>query len=102
MSFFVSQRTHLLESFTTTSPRLRLFGGVHVGMAANVASAREHKPDTVGCLQGIYLYTPDLFVFVSTRGGHAHFVGQSQLVSGGSVSEISIDQTHLGVGVNAC
>jgi hypothetical protein len=101
-SFFVSRRTHLLESFTTTSPRFTLFGGVHVGMASNVASVREHEPNLDGCGQGIYVNTPDLFVILQTRGGHAHLTGHRELVSGGSVSEILIDQRHLGVGVNAC
>jgi hypothetical protein len=100
MSFFVSQRTHLLESFTTTSPRFTLFGGVHVGMASNVASGREHEPNLLGCGQGIYVNTRDLRVVVQTRGGHEHSTGGS--VSGGSVSEISIDQKHLGVGVTTC
>jgi hypothetical protein len=66
MSFFVSQQTHLLESFATTSPRFTLFGGVHVGMASNAASRREHVPNLSGCVQGIFLDTRDLNVVVYT------------------------------------
>lgn len=102
MSFFVSQSTQRLESFTTTSPRFTLFGGVHVGMPANVASQREHEPNFDGCGQGITLDTPHLHVFVATRGGHEHSTRHGEVVSGGSVSEISIDQKHLGVGVTTC
>jgi hypothetical protein len=102
MSFFVSRRTHLLESFTTTSPRFTLFGGVHVGMASNAASRREHKPNLEGCEQGIFLNTRDLNVDVLTHGGHAHTTSRGIFVSGGSVSDISIDQKRLGVGINFC
>lgn len=102
ISFFISQRTHLLESFTTASRLFTLFGGVRVGMASNAASRREHEPNLDGCGQAIYVNTRDLNVDVLTRGGHAHLTRQRELVSGGSVSGISIDHKRLGVGVNFC
>ena len=102
INFYMSRRTHRLESFTTTSPRFRLFGGVHVGMAANVASSREHKPDIAGCGQFISVSTPQLFVAIWTRGGRAHLRDGTEYVSGGRVASIGIDYKRHGVGVLFC
>lgn len=102
VSFYVSEETGRLESFATTSPRFALFGGVTVGMSANLASRREHSPNLLGCGQAIYLSTPQLSIDVWTRGGHAHMRAGSNQVSGGKVSGIGIEYNHYGVGVLFC
>lgn len=101
-NFYLSERTHRLESFTTTSPRFVLFGGVRVGMSADVASRREHQPDVDGCGQFIYVSTPHLSVDIWTRGGHAHLGANTDYVAGGTVASIGIDFRRYGVGVLFC
>jgi hypothetical protein len=97
-SFFVSRKTRRLESFTTTSPDFVLFGNVHVGMSGDVAARREHQPDEAGCGQGINVSTHSLSVVISTEGGKLH----GQVVSGGRVVGIAIDDKPYGVGVLFC
>jgi hypothetical protein len=98
-NFWISRRTHRLESFSTTSSRFVLFGAVHVGMSATVASRREHEPDVAGCGELIHVTTRHLDVVISTHGGR---LGADNRLSGGRVEGIGIDENRLGVGVNFC
>ena len=103
INFYVSQTTHRLESFATTSPDFLLFGGVHVGMSADVASRREHQPNELGCGQSIGVSTQRLSAEIGTRGGHAHpRNGAGEYVIGGQVASIGIDYKQYGVGVLFC
>jgi hypothetical protein len=102
INFYVSQGTGRLESFETTSRRFELFGGVHVGMPADVASRREREPDISGCGQGIVVPDRRMSIDVGTRGGHDHFTGHTERVSGGRVADIAIDDKRYGVGVLFC
>jgi hypothetical protein len=98
-NFYVSRNTDRLESFSTSSSRFVLFGGVRVGMSADIASQRERQPDVAGCGEFIHVPNPDLDVQIDTHGGdtaagiHLH---------GGRVEAIGIDEKQLGVGVNFC
>jgi len=103
INFYVSETTQRLESFTTTSPEFLLFGGVHVGMSADVASSREHQPNELGCGQSIGVSTQRLSVEIGTRGGHADSrIGGGEYVTGGRVASIGIDYKQHGVGVLFC
>lgn len=102
VDFYISQRTQRLESFTTTSRQFVLFGGVRVGMSADVASAREHRPDESGCGQQIYVSTTRMMVDIWTRGGHEYARRGGRYVAGGRVTGIGIDDAHHGVGVLFC
>lgn len=99
INFYVSERTGRLESFMTSSPRFSLFGGVHVGMPADLASRRERKPNLSGCGQLIAVSTPQMSIDVDTVGGRRDSRGH---VSGGRVSAIEIDQRPYGVGLLFC
>lgn len=102
INFYVSERTSRLESFATTSPQFLLFGGVHVGMSADVASRREHQPNVSGCGQFVAVSTPRLEVAIDTRGGTTHLHKNGFYVSGGRVVSIAIDHKRDGVGVLFC
>jgi hypothetical protein len=102
INFYVSETTNRLESFTTTSPRFLLFGGVHVGMSADLASRREHQPNVSGCGQLIAVFTPRLGVDINTRGGTTHPRKNGIYVSGARVASIAIDYKRYGVGVLFC
>jgi hypothetical protein len=99
VNYYLNARRHRLESFSTTSSAFVLPGGVHVGMPAAKAAQIEREPDTGGCTQGIFRTTPQLSIYISTRGGH---LGTDGRVVGGRVSGISIDYRHYGVGVGIC
>jgi hypothetical protein len=101
-NFYVSERTNRLESFVTNSPQFLLFGGVHVGMSADVASRREHQPNVSGCGQLIGVSTTRLEVGIDTRGGTTHLRKSGIYVSGGRVASIEIDYKRYGVGVLFC
>lgn len=101
-NFYISQRSQRLESFATTSQQFVLFGGVHVGMAADAASHREHRPNFEGCGQGIGVSTPTLSVGIDTKGGRTQPTAHGLRVTGGSVVEITIDEKRYGVGLLFC
>jgi hypothetical protein len=102
VNFYVSQKTRRLESFETTAPQFLLFGGVHVGMSADLAAKREHQPDEDGCGQGVRVSTPWLSVNINTRGGASHVRRNAIYILGGRVVSIAIDYKHYGVGVLFC
>lgn len=100
INFYISHRTWRLESFTTTSPRFRLFGGVTVGMSGTLASRREHRPEFIGCGSGIDVPTRTMDVDLGLVG--AHLVGGGARALGGHVQNIAIDDRAHGVGVLFC
>jgi lysophospholipase L1-like esterase len=102
VNFYVSQTTGRVESFFTTSREFELFGGVHVGMSADLASKREHRPNVAGCGQFIGVSTRQLSVQIGTRGGHEHARKNGLYVTGGKVANLGIDYKHYGVGVLFC
>ena len=102
INFYMSERTGRLESFVTNSPQFLLFGGVYVGMSADVASKREHRPNISGCGQLIGVSTQPLAVAIDTRGGTTHLRKNGLYVSGGRVAGIAIDYKRYGVGVLFC
>jgi hypothetical protein len=102
INFYMSERTNRLESFVTNSPQFLLFGGVHAGMSADVASRREHRPNVSGCGQFVGISTPRLEVAIDTRGGTTHLRKNGFYVSGGRVASIDIDYKRYGVGVLFC
>lgn len=100
--FYIARSTGRLESFSTTSAKFRLFGGVRAGMSAELASERLHKPDIAGCGQGISLDTSTLSVSVGTVGGKSEPSGDEQLVRGGKVTAIDINDKRHDLNVGVC
>jgi hypothetical protein len=101
-TYFVSQTTHRLESFSTTSPSYRLASGARVGMSGSEAARLTHEHDLGGCTQGISLSTPTLSVYLGTEGGQTHPEGNELRISGGRVTYIAVEDLRHGVGVLFC
>ena len=99
ISYYVSLVTNKLESFMTTSAAFDLAGGVHVGMSATRAAAIERQPNIAGCAQGIRASTHRLVTYIATVGGH---LGANGDVTGGTVSQLSVESQQHGVGVTLC
>ena len=100
--YWVNSNTGKVTSFGTVDPAYQTEKGTHAGMGQAQASRLEGQQAISGCGSGIFESGSTATLRLLNEGGTHGGSTPSNVLNGGTVSEIDLELKHGGVGIQFC